>query len=65
MEHPPAAYVQHSSLSSQGGYSNYVFGPMLDTHGQHPPGYCPQYMPTVHMTNPRSRKNDKRAVQVD
>jgi hypothetical protein len=61
MEHHPGAYVQHPP----GEHVNYIVGPMLDPYGQPPPGYYPhQYMPTMHMTNPNSRKKSMRASQV-
>jgi hypothetical protein len=53
VQHPPGEHV------------NYIVGPMLDPYGQPPPGYYPhQYMPTMHMTNPNSRKKSMRASQV-
>ncbi|KAK6006864.1 hypothetical protein QM012_005872 [Aureobasidium pullulans] len=63
MEHHPAAYVQHGPIPPQGEHVNYIVGPMLDPYGQAPPGYYPQYMPTMHMSNPNSRKKSMRASQ--
>lgn len=67
MEHHPAAYVQHPPPPPppppQGEHVNYIVGPMLDPYGQPPPGYYPQYMPAMHMSNPNLRKKSSRASQ--